>query len=82
MRAFWSDRPNCSQNVSQKVKRIRRFSDLTRWHPLCLSRGNTAAKTCPVIVFSIAPLIVAEKVGSLQDDNRTSDNQISEISQA
>ena len=26
MRALWSDRPNCSHNVSQKVKRIRRFS--------------------------------------------------------
>ena len=28
MRALWSDRQNCSHNVSQKVKRIRRFSDL------------------------------------------------------
>ena len=28
MRALWSDRPNCSHNVSQKVKRIRRVSDL------------------------------------------------------
>ena len=28
MRALWSDRPNCSHNVSQKVKRIRRFSEL------------------------------------------------------
>ena len=27
MRELWSDRPNCSHNVSQKVKRIRRFSD-------------------------------------------------------
>ena len=27
MRALWSDRPNCSHNRSQKVKRIRRFSD-------------------------------------------------------
>ena len=27
MRALWSDRQNCSHNVSQKVKRIRRFSD-------------------------------------------------------
>ena len=27
MRALWSDRPNCSHNVSQKVKRIRRLSD-------------------------------------------------------
>ena len=27
MRAVWSDRPNCSHNVSQKVKRIGRFSD-------------------------------------------------------
>ena len=29
MRALWSDRPNCSHNVSQKVKRIRRLSDST-----------------------------------------------------
>ena len=29
MRALWSDRPNCSHNVSQKVKRIRRVSDTT-----------------------------------------------------
>ena len=27
MRALWSDRPNCSHNVAQKVKRIKRFSD-------------------------------------------------------
>ena len=27
MRALWSHRPNCSHNVSQKVKRIRRLSD-------------------------------------------------------
>ena len=27
MRTLWSDRPNCSHNVSQKVKRIRRFSE-------------------------------------------------------
>ena len=27
MRALCSDRPNCSHNVSQKVKRIRRFSE-------------------------------------------------------
>ena len=27
MRALWSDRPNCSHNVSQKVKRIRCISE-------------------------------------------------------
>ena len=27
MRALWSDRENCSHNVSQKVKRMRRFSN-------------------------------------------------------
>ena len=32
MRALWSDRPNCSHNVSQKVKRIRCFSHLERAH--------------------------------------------------
>ena len=30
MRALWSDRQNCSHNVSQKVKRIRSFSDFSR----------------------------------------------------
>ena len=30
MRALWLDRPNCSHNVSQKVKRIRRLSDQNR----------------------------------------------------
>ena len=29
MRALWSDRQNCSHNVSQKLKRFRRFSDKT-----------------------------------------------------
>ena len=28
MRALWSDRQNRSHNVSQKVKRIRRFSEM------------------------------------------------------
>ena len=28
MRALFSDRPNCSHNVSQKVKRIMRVSDV------------------------------------------------------
>ena len=28
MRALWSDRQNCSHNVSQELKRISRFSDL------------------------------------------------------
>ena len=28
MRVLWSDRQNCSHNASQKVKRIRRFSDV------------------------------------------------------
>ena len=27
MRAIWSDKRNCSHSVSQKCKRIRRFSD-------------------------------------------------------
>ena len=27
MRALWSDRQNCSHNVSRKVKRIKRLSD-------------------------------------------------------
>ena len=30
MRALWSDRQNCSHNVSQKFKRIRRFSEIEK----------------------------------------------------
>ena len=40
MRALWSDRPNCSHNVSQKVKRIRRVSDSGG----CLHRGVAGFK--------------------------------------
>ena len=29
MRALWSDRPNCSHNVSQKVKRTKSFSEVS-----------------------------------------------------
>ena len=32
MRALWSDRPNCSHNVSQKVKRIRHISEKSDMH--------------------------------------------------
>ena len=39
MRALWSDRPNCSHNVSQKVKRIRCFSDFSREPKLNFWRG-------------------------------------------
>ena len=39
MRALWSHRPNCSHNVSQKVRRIKRFSDQEFiYHP----RGKVA----------------------------------------
>ena len=34
MRALWSDRQNCSHNVSQKVKRIRRFSECFKAKPI------------------------------------------------
>ena len=33
MRALWLDKPNCSHNVSQKVKRISRFSDVSNRVP-------------------------------------------------
>ena len=43
MRALWSDRPNCSHNVSQKVKRIRRVSDSGELvSGKCLDGGNIA----------------------------------------
>ena len=50
MRALWSDRQNCSHNVPQKVKRIRRFSDLNR-RPCIEARKKTAsAKTASAII--------------------------------
>ena len=44
MRALWSDRPKCSHNVSQKVKRIRRVSELwqraqQKKHHYCVNGG-------------------------------------------
>ena len=36
MRALWSDRKTCSHNVSQKVKRIRRLSELQCWRGPCV----------------------------------------------
>ena len=45
MRALWSDRPNCSHNVSQKVKRIRRLSELwTIFHQIPPLRGPLQAQ--------------------------------------
>ena len=35
MRALWSDRQNCSHNVSQQVERVRCFSEL--FFEICLS---------------------------------------------
>ena len=43
MRALWSDRHNCSHNVSQKAKRIRRFSDFSfRYN----NRGSVRLSGC------------------------------------
>ena len=48
---LWSDRPNCSHNVSQKVKRIRRISELIPppfsifWLRLC---AHSAGPACQV----------------------------------
>ena len=39
MRALWSDRPNCSHNVFQKVKRTKRFSDI--WPPRLHAEDHT-----------------------------------------
>ena len=49
MRALWSDKPNCSHNVSQKVKRIRRFSD--------------ACKTCGAATFVFQQQLATGKYG-------------------
>ena len=46
MRALWSDRSNCSHNVSQKVKRIRRLSEQTTWDK------QVSAKFCGFLGFS------------------------------
>ena len=41
MRALWSDRPNCSHNVSQKVKRIRRLSEFQHGEKIRYGRSKT-----------------------------------------
>ena len=46
MRALWSDRQNCSQNVSQKVKRIRRLSD-QRYSLFCGRGWWKRGPVCP-----------------------------------
>ena len=59
MRALWSDRPNCSHNVSQKVKRIRRVSEQSLSRTLRVmgvrakSRGRPHQKVC----FPAAPVM-------------------------
>ena len=42
MRALWSDRENCSHNVSQKVKRIKRSSEkcFKRLQEIAVISGN------------------------------------------
>ena len=44
MRALWSDRPICSHNVSQKVKRIRRPSDSPFQKKFKMKRKKTEKK--------------------------------------
>ena len=46
MRALWSDRPNCSHNVSQKVKRIRCFSEIDGYHRKHRYDGNHGDLLC------------------------------------
>ena len=48
MRALWSDRQNCSHNVSQKVKRIRRLSEPGGHKPVCVCdpRDEKAKSRC------------------------------------
>ena len=48
MRALWSDRPYCSHNVSQKVKRIRRLSEQRE----CPT--NTAKNDTPKVTLGLA----------------------------
>ena len=40
MRALWPDRPNCSQNVSQNIERIKCFSELKCVDPQSLIKGE------------------------------------------
>ena len=48
MRALWSDRQNCSHNVSQKVKRTRRLSDMWEFR----SR-NLLRKDLPLVFWEL-----------------------------
>ena len=45
MRALWSSKQNCSHNVAQKLKRIRRFSDQEILSAI-LERNMFLSKTC------------------------------------
>ena len=47
MRAFWSERANCSHNVSQKVKRIRRVSDFLTFFERGLAEFHSPMKPEP-----------------------------------
>ena len=59
MRALWSGRPNCSHNVSQKVKRIRRFSESCRVTEIriisCPSKKEFSALPISVICVGVVP---------------------------
>ena len=72
MRALWSDRPNCSHKVSQKVKRIRRLSHHCKlqqqqgpaaliWskHPREQAEGRGALNQTPGAFFTVLFEILA-----------------------
>ena len=61
MRALWSDRPNCSHNVFQKVERIKRFSEThTVTPPLVAGRlmVNCLLNVCTCALALLLKLLV------------------------
>ena len=70
MRALWSDRPNCSHNVSQKVKRIRRFSEFKEiWGVIILATTVRPAEFSCVIPMAFRDPKILSKGGLLDESH-------------
>ena len=58
MRALWSDRQNCSHHVSQKVKRIRCFSEIAE----IVRVATPAEPPCEQTTFLVVQIMGGEKL--------------------
>ena len=53
--ANWSDRQNCSHNVSQKFKRIRHFSDVSRKNSLIVCEFKACRRLRSPVLSRASP---------------------------